>query len=338
MRDHFRWYESLVLLRKFLLVLLAVLVDNAYLQSAGAILLLAVSAGLQLRFKPWSESLFNFLELCNLSGALLTVVISSSLLQFIASDPYVASRDVATLGALGWTVTVLLIVTNVVVVGLLAIVWLRFFIAELRTKRAPLAQTVSFGSRFKGLWRRTGPDQPGDCANTSVQMLTSPLRAVPTSSQPAAAADASSHSRSSPGGFPRRSMAPQGVGQPARSSPTARTSPLLRSGSPVLKPSSSPLSLMQPSHLNAMRGTELPALSLGRGRLDGIATQHQLATAPTVRSSSKAVSNDGRRSIVMPVAPLQRRSGRLTSAAALSTVNEASAPSMHPAQPSAFGP
>jgi hypothetical protein len=56
------WWESMVLLRKAGIVLLAVLVTNPYMQCVGAILWLGGHLLLQLHFKPFVESRFNRLE------------------------------------------------------------------------------------------------------------------------------------------------------------------------------------------------------------------------------------------------------------------------------------
>ena len=63
MRTSLLWWEVLVVLRKASLVVLATAVTNKFYQVVGAVLLLAIGVALQQIYKPFTQRLFNAMEL-----------------------------------------------------------------------------------------------------------------------------------------------------------------------------------------------------------------------------------------------------------------------------------
>lgn len=81
---HLLWYESTVLVRKLVLVVLATLVTDAAVQLSGVAALMLGCLLLQLQLVPYSRRLFNWLETAALFSALSTAIISSVLLRSTA--------------------------------------------------------------------------------------------------------------------------------------------------------------------------------------------------------------------------------------------------------------
>ena len=119
------WWEALVLCRKAGVVLLAVLVTNPYLQCVGATLWFLGALLLQLRYTPYTKSLFNRVETVSLASTLLTAIISTALLQFNVGVSSAEQHAPESMDGIEWAVTVLLAVLNVGTFALLAGVWLR---------------------------------------------------------------------------------------------------------------------------------------------------------------------------------------------------------------------
>lgn len=143
-RDHLRWFESVVLMRKALVVLLAVLVTDPFLQCAGAVLLFAAAGGLQLRLKPYASTLFNAAELLSLSSSLVTAVLSTALLRSLSEDPAFAVRGTASLSPRDWGITIAMALVSFVTLALLGGLYVYFLSAELRASSAATAARLSF--------------------------------------------------------------------------------------------------------------------------------------------------------------------------------------------------
>jgi len=120
-----QWWEAVVLLRKAGIALLAVLVTDAYMQSMGATLLLAAAGALQLHFRPYAASLFNWLELLSLCSALCTAVISTTLLKWGAGSADFGTRDAYTMSSGEWAITITLAVLNLGSLSVMAAAVLR---------------------------------------------------------------------------------------------------------------------------------------------------------------------------------------------------------------------
>jgi sugar lactone lactonase YvrE len=139
------WWESVVLLRKAGVVLLAVLVSNPYLQCMGATLWLNSFLLLQLHYKPYTKQLFNHLETLGLAASVVTAVVSTALLQQNTVDT-ANLHDVANMTPVEWAITVILIVVNISTFAILGCTWLLLQCRRVHTavSRVPL---LSRGTR-----------------------------------------------------------------------------------------------------------------------------------------------------------------------------------------------
>lgn len=81
---HLLWFESVILLRKLILVLLATLVADASVQLSGVAALMLACLLLQLQLMPYSRWIFNALETAALLSALATAIVSAVLLRSTA--------------------------------------------------------------------------------------------------------------------------------------------------------------------------------------------------------------------------------------------------------------
>jgi hypothetical protein len=127
------WWESVVMVRKAGIVLLAVLVTNPWFQCAGAALLLGGALIVQERYQPYAERLFNLLEAASLSAAASTAVIAATLLQYDVTAPEYASQPPATMTATQWAVTAVLGAVNLGTLALLAGAWVYLQVREARS-------------------------------------------------------------------------------------------------------------------------------------------------------------------------------------------------------------
>jgi hypothetical protein len=117
------WWESVVMVRKAGIVLLAVLVTNPWFQCAGAAILLGGALVAHQQYQPYAERLFNLLETASLAAAALTAVIAATLLQYDVTAPEYASQPPAAMTATQWAVTVVLGAVNLGTFALLAAAW-----------------------------------------------------------------------------------------------------------------------------------------------------------------------------------------------------------------------
>lgn len=131
-RDHLLWAESFTIVRKLLLAALAVTTADAFLQIAGALLVLIIAAFIQLRLKPFSSPFFNFLELGSLVCAILTCISSAVLLQSAANDAYFTTRSVSSMSAFEWAITVSMAIVNFSAIIVLASSWLKLRVSEMK--------------------------------------------------------------------------------------------------------------------------------------------------------------------------------------------------------------
>jgi len=103
----------------------AVRVTTPYLQCVGATLCFLGALLLQVRYAPYTKSLFNRVETVSLASTLLTAIISTALLQFNVGVSSAEQHAPESMDGIEWAVTVLLAVLNVGTFALLAGVWLR---------------------------------------------------------------------------------------------------------------------------------------------------------------------------------------------------------------------
>jgi hypothetical protein len=146
------WWESVVMVRKAGIVLLAVLVTNPWFQCAGAAILLGAALVAHQQYQPYAERLFNLLETASLAAAALTAVIAATLLQYDVTAPEYASQPPAAMTATQWAVTVVLGAVNLGTFALLAAAWLyltaqaaRKSVKVLRAGRGSKAPPASSG-------------------------------------------------------------------------------------------------------------------------------------------------------------------------------------------------
>jgi hypothetical protein len=118
------WWESVVMVRKAGIVLLAVLVTNPFFQSAGAALLLDAALIAHLQYQPYGERLFNLLETVSLAAAASTAIVASTLLQYDVTAPEFSSQIPAAMTTTQWAVTVVLGAVNLGTLALLVSAWL----------------------------------------------------------------------------------------------------------------------------------------------------------------------------------------------------------------------
>lgn len=134
-QGHAMWWESVVLVRKAGIVLLAVLVTNPYLQTAGATLWLGASLWLQLRVQPYTSPWFNMCEAASLASSTALAVVSFTLLQYDLSDPAVTGRPAEAMSGLEWAITGVLATVSLGTLMLLGGTWLWL---QVRQSAAPL--------------------------------------------------------------------------------------------------------------------------------------------------------------------------------------------------------
>jgi hypothetical protein len=117
------WWESVVMVRKAGIVLLAVLVTNPFFQCAGAALLLGGALIANLLQQPYAERLFNLLETASLAAGSATAVVAATLLQYDVTAPEFASQPPDAMTATQWAVTVVLGAVNLGTLALLVSAW-----------------------------------------------------------------------------------------------------------------------------------------------------------------------------------------------------------------------
>jgi hypothetical protein len=146
------WWESVVMVRKAGIVLLAVLVTNPFFQCAGAALLLWFALTAHLQQQPYSKRLFNLLEAASLIAAASTAVIAATLLQYDVTAPEFASQPPASMTRTQWAVTIALGAMNLGTLALLAAAWayltaqtVRKHVKVLRVGRQPKVPRPSDG-------------------------------------------------------------------------------------------------------------------------------------------------------------------------------------------------
>jgi hypothetical protein len=127
----FAWWESLVLLRKAGIVMLAVLITDEQAQIVGATLWLVLFLVLQAHFSPYSRSVFNYAEMGSLGVMVTTAVLSALLLNSgttaastSTSAVYNSEDSIAGLSVRDAVVTAMLVTMNVVTMSVLAMFFL----------------------------------------------------------------------------------------------------------------------------------------------------------------------------------------------------------------------
>jgi sugar lactone lactonase YvrE len=172
--DHLMWWESVVLLRKAGIVLLAVLVTNPYYQCGCATLWLLMFLLLHVQKRPYANELFNGLETLGLVSACATAIISSLLLQYNVSDAAFTSQTVDTMSNDEWGITIVLAVINVSTLCVMAGTWI-----QLQWRRAKQAKPISkllsrIPSAANNTPQRTTPSTPSRESSSRVLRVTLP--------------------------------------------------------------------------------------------------------------------------------------------------------------------
>jgi hypothetical protein len=150
-RGHLLWWESVVLVRKAGIVLLAVLVTDPYWQCAGATLILGACFAAQLKLQPYADKLFNLLETASLASSTITSVISTLLLQSADTNAAAGlppgSPPPAMTGS-EWLVTIALLLLNLGTMGMLVGVFLFLQLRQVRDKVVSLRRKTASPSAF----------------------------------------------------------------------------------------------------------------------------------------------------------------------------------------------
>lgn len=132
------WWESVVLARKAGIVMLATLVTDAFVQLAGALLLLAGSLWLNERSRPYSK--YRFVKVESESLAVLFITAAMSLIYFRdIEDENGNIEESAT--PLNLALTVILVLLNIAMVG-------RLLFEVLRKQSLQLIRTTEIGRRI----------------------------------------------------------------------------------------------------------------------------------------------------------------------------------------------
>ena len=143
---HLVWWESVILLRKAGIVVLAVVVKDPFYQIVGATLWLSLFFALQQRFSPYDSVLFNRLETMVLVDLFTTVSISTLLLQSSLNTD--APPDHATPAEM--FITVLLVLINMATLSVLMAVLLHYWCKRAEaTSRALVKKLSRSGSDMK---------------------------------------------------------------------------------------------------------------------------------------------------------------------------------------------
>ena len=127
---HILWWESVILIRKAGVVLLAVLVTNAYLQNAGAALWFAMALFLQLSISPYENPTFNKMEALGLASSFSTAVVASTLLQYDVKDPTFSTEAASSMTSMQWAITGLLAFINIGTLIIMGGVWIWLLFSE----------------------------------------------------------------------------------------------------------------------------------------------------------------------------------------------------------------
>ena len=123
--DSRAWWETVVLIRKAGVVLLAVLVTNPYMQCVGATLWFFGAILLQLKFTPYAQTKFNRLELATLGTNFVTAVLSTALLQFNVDVAAADLHPPDAMTPIEWAVTAFLVLLNLGMLLTLGYLWWR---------------------------------------------------------------------------------------------------------------------------------------------------------------------------------------------------------------------
>jgi hypothetical protein len=158
---HLLWWEALILLRKAFIVLLAVLVTNPFFQCAGASIVLGAALSLHLLKQPFVRPIFNALEGLTLIAAMMTAIISSTLLQYDVADPEYVSQPPAAMSAQEWAITIALAVVNIGTLAILAAAWLVFQYTSIKTTAV---EVIKRRKSLFGMRMDSADSGPGDGA------------------------------------------------------------------------------------------------------------------------------------------------------------------------------
>jgi hypothetical protein len=145
---HVMWWESVVLLRKAVLVLLALRVSNPYYQSGGATLWLSACLLLHVHLQPYSDPLFNILETWSLASAVATAVISAMLLQYDMSGRSFGAQSTGAMTSDEWGITIGMLLVNLTALCVLVGTWLQLQ-WRIAAKATPVQKLLSTASTFR---------------------------------------------------------------------------------------------------------------------------------------------------------------------------------------------
>jgi len=188
--DNWRYYcwEAVVMIRRAVLILIAVLANDAYYQVGCAIVVLTMAFGLHLHTRPYVDAQLNRLEALALLDLIFTLCLNLLYQRSIAlAEGDISRATVARWSVMGhtWGVTevvctVLLFIINGATFIALVRAFFRRRVTELRARaRAILARIRGTGT---GVASSKLSDDGGDCAGV---MVSNPL--APTKFKPAAA-------------------------------------------------------------------------------------------------------------------------------------------------------
>lgn len=149
------------------------LVTDAFAQSVAAIILLFASAVLQLRFRPFSSSLFNFLEAGSIASAFITAVLSTLLLRSASTDVYFSTKPASLMTPLEWALTSIMGIISIGTIATLACAWFYFVWSESKERALPITRVLSL--RFIQLSKKLAP-----ASDAPTVMVTSPLPRRPS--------------------------------------------------------------------------------------------------------------------------------------------------------------
>ena len=126
LRDSRSWWESLLMLRKLLVLAVSVLITNAQYQVYASITLVVVSLMMQLVYQPYESKTFNKLEVVSLAALYVTQMTSITYLVSTGEESTATDSSFATASVQEIGVTLVLVVTN-------ALVLLAFFALIVRS-------------------------------------------------------------------------------------------------------------------------------------------------------------------------------------------------------------
>ena len=147
------WWEALVMMRKFCIVLAASVLDDPWYQSIAGIAIVVIALALQLRFHPYEETAFNYLEDLVLISLAVTQVIT---LLYLRAETAGIKPDAQ--GDTDVIVTLLLVAINA---ATLVVVFVMAFKACRRKPRRSNSNKASLNAPLKSKRQMTPGSKDG---------------------------------------------------------------------------------------------------------------------------------------------------------------------------------